>query len=111
MPYKDPEAARAAKRRYYDKNVAKVKAAAQSQRAQNRAVVAKIKEDAPCTDCGVNYPACVMQFDHIGNDKVDHVNRLVRSASLKTVMEEIAKCEVVCANCHALRTYNRLTNP
>lgn len=47
-----------------------------------------------------------MQFDHLGDDKVAAVGQLL-DGSLDKLLEEIAKCEVVCANCHVLRTAKR----
>jgi hypothetical protein len=57
----------------------------------------------PCTDCGERNPL-VLEFDHI-EDKVASVAKLVSDgASKKVVDAEIARCEVVCANCHRRRT-------
>jgi len=72
--------------------------------------IRKIKEETPCADCGKNYPYYVMDFDHLEDKSFgisDAINR--RRKSLKAVLEEIAKCEVVCANCHRGRTHSRLT--
>lgn len=76
-------------------------------RAALRETIARAK-DVPCTDCGVRYPTCVMQFDHVRGVKllsIGSATALVKS--MKALLEEIAKCEVVCANCHALRTESR----
>ena len=57
----------------------------------------------PCADCGVEYPACVMDFDHKGSEKKFQIsNRYV--GSLSKLLAEIGKCDVVCANCHRIRT-------
>lgn len=64
------------------------------------------QKDVPCTDCGVKYPYYVMQFDHL-RDKEYHISTLVNSNNMKKLQAELAKCEVVCANCHAERTYRR----
>lgn len=49
-----------------------------------------------------------MQFDHVKGDKQFDLARAHDAAStLQEVVDEIAKCEVVCANCHAERTYKR----
>ena len=69
--------------------------------------VRRIKSNTPCTDCNGMYPYYVQQFDHVYGEKVDKVNRMVYTSSYETVMAEIAKCEVVCSNCHHLRTYWR----
>lgn len=61
--------------------------------------------DNPCTDCGQNYPWYVMEFDHL-RDKHLPLSRMV-SASWKQIYAELEKCELVCANCHAVRTHNR----
>jgi hypothetical protein len=67
-----------------------------------------IKLERGCVDCGYNKHAIALQFDHIGNDKKDSVSNLIRSDyAWSTIMKEIDKCEVVCANCHAIRTRNR----
>lgn len=60
-----------------------------------------------CTDCGVVYPPHVMDFDHLEDSvKVTDVSRM-SGWSLAKLQEEIAKCEVVCANCHRERTHQR----
>lgn len=96
---------------WYEKNKAqhKVNAARNKKAAQKaaRLHVQRLKESAPCVDCGVKYPHYVMQYDHLG-DKKDNVSRLVQSGySIKTIDTEIAKCDLLCANCHAARTWNR----
>jgi hypothetical protein len=64
----------------------------------------------PCADCGGEFPAVCMDFDHL-DDKVDGVSKLVhRGFSLERILEEIRKCEVVCSNCHRIRTEQRGEN-
>jgi hypothetical protein len=62
----------------------------------------------PCADCGNEYPHFVMDLDHLPqfNKKFDLSKAKHKSKAL--VISEIAKCEVVCANCHRIRTQNRL---
>ena len=61
----------------------------------------------PCADCGISYPTWIMQFDHL-KDKKYHVSQMLSSQySIKTIKAEVEKCEIVCANCHANRTYQR----
>ena len=67
-----------------------------------RSLIASYK-DVPCADCGVKYPPYVMDFDHRG-DKVQGVAGMW-SRSMEVLLAEIAKCDVVCANCHRERTH------
>lgn len=68
----------------------------------------ELKSFKPCTDCGRSYHPVAMQWDHIGDDKVVNVSDAIRRGwSKERVLSEIAKCELVCANCHSVRTYVR----
>ena len=60
-------------------------------------------------DCGVKYPPYVMDFDHRpGEKKSYHIGVMVnRRFTKKRIQEEIDKCDVVCANCHRVRTATR----
>lgn len=66
------------------------------------------KTDSSCVDCGLYWPSYVMQFDHIGDDKLFTIGSAYTSVSRQRLWAEIAKCELVCANCHAVRTHRRL---
>jgi hypothetical protein len=48
-----------------------------------------------------------MDFDHVRGSKLMEVSRLV-GASAQRLRDELAKCEVVCANCHRIRSARRL---
>lgn len=98
---------------YYAQNKARYIEKARRRNAQQRQILKSIIEEAksrPCTDCGVQYPPWIMDFDHIdGAIKTDNIADMGRWAmSEETLLREIAKCEVVCANCHRQRTYERL---
>jgi len=110
MPYLKIEDRRAASRRHYDRNSTSMKDRAAVQREiarqRNREYIAAIKSAAPCADCGISYPPYIMQFDHCGEDKDRDVASLAGApVSIKRLQAEINKCEIVCANCHAERTY------
>lgn len=60
----------------------------------------------PCADCGCRFPPEAMDFDHVCGTKCGTVAQM-RSCSWDKVLQEIAKCELVCANCHRVRTQKR----
>lgn len=70
------------------------------------AFIRRYKESTPCSDCGNKYPSIVMDFDHLGDDKRFTISQIfkVKSITVYDIEEELAKCELVCANCHRLRT-------
>jgi hypothetical protein len=83
-----------------------------SPRARKRAakwrLAQLIKLHSGCVDCGYNEHAVALQFDHIGDDKKMNVSDMIRSDySWITIMQEIGKCEVRCANCHSVMTRDR----
>lgn len=78
-----------------------------TERAEVVALIAQAKAK-PCADCGVQYPAHVMQFDHVrGTKHFGIANAVNVGPSRARLLAEIEKCEVVCANCHAERTWVR----
>lgn len=99
----------AANRRSYRANhpaaLASTKARKSAGRARNAAYVRSIKSETPCADCGQVFPPICMDFDHVRGAKVADICGLVLApSSLQRIMDEIAKCELVCANCHRIRT-------
>lgn len=61
----------------------------------------------PCEDCGIADPI-VLDFDHVRGDKRHNVSKLAKDGySWEAIMAEIAKCDVVCSNCHRRRTAKR----
>lgn len=73
-----------------------------------KSFVDKIKSK-PCADCGKIYPPIVMDFDHrIDSEKIREIARMITGNwSLENIQREMAKCDIVCANCHRIRTFNK----
>ena len=62
----------------------------------------------PCTDCGGSFHACSMDFDHRDpREKQYTVTRMIGRSGTERILAEVAKCDIVCANCHRLRTFER----
>lgn len=98
---------RAEAARYRHTNPAAARAAKHRHIASNRAIIRDAKT-RPCTDCGAAHPYYVMQFDHVGDDKAFNIGIIGPTTGRRRLLAEIAKCEVVCANCHAERSFRRL---
>lgn len=106
MPYSDKEKQREAQRRSEKRLRPQTRKTDRERKEQIKEIVRKYKE-VPCTDCGIQYPFYVMQFDHVRGVKEGNISAFVSNRQLKKALEEIQKCEVVCANCHAARSYER----
>lgn len=101
------------RRGYYEANVdelrVKLRERKQAHYQEIRKFLDDLKSRTPCFDCGKNYPPYVMDFDH-QKDKKFNVAKAVTGISMATLLLEIEKCEIVCANCHRERTFGGKKN-
>jgi len=75
-------------------------------RKKQRAKLAEIKLARGCELCGYNEHSVALDFDHISGDKVEGLARLALDWSWARLLEEVAKCRVLCANCHRIVTHD-----
>lgn len=106
MAYKNIEDQRLASRRHYELNKEAYIERNKKYRNEIRVFIQNIKEKQSCLDCDVSYPYYVMDFDHLEN-KLGGINFFASTGRIGALKKEIKKCEVVCANCHRIRTYQR----
>lgn len=72
-----------------------------------RKLINDLKMRAGCRDCGYNKAPEALHFDHVRGIKLFNVASTLNRAWHRT-LREIEKCEVVCANCHSIRTFGRI---
>lgn len=104
MSYKDRE-----KQREYHRKWSKANPEWWLQRKAENVQLVREAKNKPCADCGQSYPFYVMDFDHRESEAKGFNLSMVmkRSYSRDRLLAEIAKCDVVCANCHRERTAKR----
>jgi len=112
MAYKSKEDQRAYAREHYLRNKATYIQRAKVSAAQRRQEVIEYVDSlksVPCLDCGNSFPTVCMDFDHLPEfEKEFNITDGIRKGySIERLRIEIAKCEVVCSNCHRIRTANR----
>jgi hypothetical protein len=101
------EAQKRAKARWNRDNADIVAVASRARKRAQLERIAAIKVAAGCADCGYAEHFAALEFDHVEGGKVANVSALV-GKRWDVIEAEIAKCEVVCANCHRIRTVERL---
>ena len=94
-------------RRYRSKPAVRAKdlAYAINRHAQRQQLLNQLK-NVPCKDCENRFPPYCMDFDHVRGEKVKGVADM-KGFSLERIMVEAAKCDIVCATCHRIRTHER----
>jgi hypothetical protein len=76
-------------------------------REESREFVYQYLCEYPCVDCGETNPL-VLTFDHVRGIKKGNISDMVgRGRSIDAIKAEIAKCDVVCFNCHMKREHKR----
>lgn len=89
------------------RNPDKVREQTRRSRSKKREWLNSLK-DAPCEDCGHQFPPECMDWDHVRGRKLFCVGYAdTQHISRERVIREIAKCDLVCANCHRIRTTRR----
>jgi len=63
-----------------------------------------------CVDCGFNGSSCALDFDHKPEFKKSKIVSQMGSFPWHSILSEMAKCDLVCANCHRIRTKTRHKN-
>ena len=87
---------------WYEKNKQKHIANVKDIKALYKLWFRSVKEKLSCVKCGFSHPAA-LDFHHISDDKEDNVSTMVINYRAKeAVLAEIAKCEVLCSNCHRI---------
>lgn len=72
--------------------------------AKRRYLVEYLQKN-PCVDCGETRVAC-LEFDHVRGEKLDKISSII-NRGWKQLLTELEKCDVRCANCHAIVTAQR----
>jgi repressor of nif and glnA expression len=68
-------------------------------KAERRQFVAEYKTSRGCVDCGEKDPRC-LDLDHRSNKVMGVAVMISTGRSLSVILEEMAKCDVRCSNCH-----------
>lgn len=90
-------------------HIASVRRSRRQRQKSLRTMLRDIKVKSGCVDCGYNEHFHALDFDHLGLiPKTMNVSVMcTRGWSVKRILDEVAKCEVRCANCHRIRTWER----
>lgn len=130
MPYKNPEDAKRRHQRWYQEHRTEIlarrklwpsersphkprtqadKETQRQVRIEKRAFIRLVKESNPCQDCENFFIPEVMEFDHVRGAKSFELSNCA-SLGWARIIRELKKCDLVCANDHRIRTYNRRTS-
>jgi hypothetical protein len=112
MPYKDVSTRKAYAKKHYGNNkaayVSRAVAYGKKLREEALSLIFGLK-DRPCSDCGGVFPSYCMDFDHAGAKKTGNISNMAKKVwsrrDIAKVIEEAKTCDVVCSNCHRIRTH------
>jgi len=93
-------------REYYrnnrDKCIQQGKDYAQKKKRDHLTLLISLKS-GPCVDCGHTFHPAAMDFDHRESSPTNRSIGNMKYNSIETILEEVAKCDLRCANCHRVK--------
>jgi hypothetical protein len=101
------EVIRATSKRSRKRDPVKYSALRKERYADNVAWIRAIKMESGCVVCGYNEHPAALEFDHLEGFVKSFSIAEKMGSSRELLRAEMAKCEIVCSVCHAVRTYNR----
>lgn len=106
MPYKNKNKQKQAQKSWYLNNKKEIYRRVRERKIKLIEFVRNYKQqdDIVCVDCGEGRWQC-LHFDHINrSEKTDSISQMARrGVAIERLLVEMEKCDVVCANCHAIR--------
>jgi hypothetical protein len=100
-----PPCKRTLGRKYYERHRLRYRQRATARRKKLQRFLDELK-NRPCVDCSQMFPPSVMDFDHRDpSGKAGVVSRMINRVKWAALLAEVKKCDLVCANCHRIRTY------
>lgn len=103
MSYRNKEKQKAAQRKHYKEHKEIYAERLVEKRRRNKKYIDDIKAKSKCKKCGFKHPAA-LQFHHRDPSiKDDTVSHGTAHWGLKRLKLEIAKCDILCANCHCIK--------
>lgn len=89
------------RRDYYQRNKESEKARISARSKELKQWMRSLKSTLSCSTCGENHPYC-LEFHHLDSGEKDMAvsQAIVNGWSKERVLDEISKCQVLCANCH-----------
>lgn len=103
MPAKNPKEYAA---KHYQENKSKYAKQSKQARLKKREWYSSIMSDKFCEHCGEN-DTVVLDWHHLDPTKKEaSVSWLLSNRSRQSILEEIDKCQCLCANCHRRVHYN-----
>lgn len=115
MPTKEwaranPEKMREARRKWYKNNKEKAYKKVDSRRREIKKWFLEYKSELSCETCGFSHPAA-LDFHHTDSkEKETEISKMVtESYSKENILNEIAKCRILCSNCHRILHFDERT--
>ena len=120
MPYADPIKRKQFLAAYYQSHKAEHKVRAKVWRRENRETfkrnteqyrqktvvwIRELRVKSGCVDCGERHPG-VLDFHHLDPATKEFTPSFFNNRSRDVILRELAKCVVLCANCHFKRHWN-----
>jgi len=95
-----------ARKKWREENREKTTEQQRQRRERFCAWINSLKEGVPCADCGHVFDPYTMEYDHVRGTKRTSIGKMTNHRR-ERVLEEIAKCDLVCCACHRIRSHAR----
>jgi hypothetical protein len=111
MPFRNREYRLVYRRKWYAKNRKSENAHVKRRKLEIKKWFFEYKSNLSCSKCEENHPA-TLEFHHKRDQKKDKAigNMVADGCSIKKILEEVKKCEVLCSNCHKKFHFDEKTN-